>query len=117
MKIALLAALLVSAVFARAQPQTGLDCSRARHCEMREQAASASGRFAVEDLHNGSVTSRGANRNDVLVRMRVETDAHSAAKPRTSSAVSTPTLRPDVLQSMAQPRMDPSTGSSGPAGA
>jgi hypothetical protein len=44
---------------------------------MREQTTSATGRFSVEDLHNGTLTVRGANRSDVLVRMRVENDAHS----------------------------------------
>lgn len=31
----------------------------------------------MDDIHNGSITVRGSNRSDVLVRMRVETDAHS----------------------------------------
>lgn len=73
MKSSLLAALLLPVVFA----QPALDCSRARYCQMREQTASASGHFSVEGLHNGSVTVRGTKRNDVLVRMRVEADAHS----------------------------------------
>jgi hypothetical protein len=73
MKTTLLAALLIPAAFA----QPALDCSRARYCEMREQTTSATGRFSVEDLHNGTVTIRGTNRSDVLVRMRVESDAHS----------------------------------------
>ena len=69
-----LAALLVPAAFA----QASLDCSRAHdYCEMREQTVSATGRFTVEDIHNGSVTVRGSNRSDVLVRMRVETNARS----------------------------------------
>jgi hypothetical protein len=68
-----LAAILVPAAFA----QTPLDCSNVRYCEMREQSVSPNGRFSVEGLHNGSVTVRGSNRGDVLVRMHVETDAHS----------------------------------------
>src|SRR6185436_11014540 len=67
------ATVLIPAAFA----QTGLDCSRARYCEMREQTTSATGRFDVEGLHNGSLTIHGSNRSDVLVRMRVESDAHS----------------------------------------
>jgi hypothetical protein len=73
MKAALLSTLLIPVAFA----QTALDCSRARYCEMREQTVSATGRFTVDDVHNGSITVRGSNRADVLVRMRVETDAHS----------------------------------------
>lgn len=73
MKTTLFAALLIPAAFA----QPALDCSRAHYCEMRGQTTSATGRFSVEDLHNGSVTIRGSNRSDVLVRMRVESDAHS----------------------------------------
>ncbi|MEO5922204.1 MAG: DUF4097 family beta strand repeat-containing protein [Bryobacteraceae bacterium] len=72
------ATLLVPAAFA----QTPLSCSNVRYCEMREQTVSATGRFSVEDLHNGSVTVRGSNRNDVLVRMRVESDAHSDAEAK-----------------------------------
>ncbi len=75
----LLSALLVPAAFA----QTPLDCSRAHdYCEMREQTVSSTGRFTVEDLHNGSVTVRGSNRSDVLVRMRVETNARSSAEAK-----------------------------------
>ncbi len=74
-----LAALLVPAAFA----QSPLDCSRAHdYCEMREQTVSATGRFTVEDLHNGSVTVRGSNRSDVLVRMRVETNARSQGEAK-----------------------------------
>jgi hypothetical protein len=74
MKTTLLAALLIPAAFA----QRSLDCSGARnYCEMHEQTTSATGRFSIEDLHNGSLTVHGANRSDVLVRMRFESDAHS----------------------------------------
>jgi hypothetical protein len=74
----LAATFLIPAAFA----QTPLSCSNVRHCEMREQTVSATGRFSVEDLHNGSVTVRGSNRNDVLVRMRVESDAYSDAEAK-----------------------------------
>ncbi len=74
----LAATLLVPAAFA----QTPLSCSNNRYCEMREQTVSSTGRFSVEDLHNGSVTVRGSNRTDVLVRMRVESDAHSDAEAK-----------------------------------
>ena len=54
MKTTLLATFLIPAAFA----QPALDCSRARYCEMREQTTSATGRFSVEDLHNGTLTVR-----------------------------------------------------------
>ncbi len=76
----LLAVLLVPTAQAQTQPQ--LDCSRARYCEMREQVTSATGRFAVDDLRNGTLTVRGSNRSDVMVRMRVEIDAHSEREAR-----------------------------------
>lgn len=52
-----------------------LTCSRIRFCEMREEKASPTGQFAVDGIHNGSLTVRGWNRNEVKVRWRVSTDS------------------------------------------
>lgn len=46
-----------------------------RFCEVREQTFAGTGRFSVEGLHNGSLTVHGWNRNEVLVRARVSTEA------------------------------------------
>jgi len=54
-----------------------LSCSRARFCEMREDKASATGQFAVDGIHNGSVTVRGWSRNEVRIRWRVSTDSYN----------------------------------------
>ncbi|MEO8096485.1 MAG: hypothetical protein ABI811_02205, partial [Acidobacteriota bacterium] len=93
-----LAALLLSAALVPAlQAQTPiqlrnntdheLNCDRnrdfaSRFCEMREQTVSSTGRFDIDGLHNGGVTVRGWNRNDVLVRLRVEVDARSDARAK-----------------------------------
>ncbi|MEP6961116.1 MAG: hypothetical protein ABI995_03510, partial [Acidobacteriota bacterium] len=53
-----------------------------RFCEMREQTVSGTGRFDIDGVHNGSVTVRGWNRNDVQVRLRVETEARSDSRAR-----------------------------------
>jgi hypothetical protein len=49
---------------------------------MREETTSATGRFSVDDVHNGAITIRGTSRSDVLVRMRVEARAHSDGEAR-----------------------------------
>lgn len=50
----------------------------ASHCEMREQTVPApGGPISVDGLQNGGVSIRGWNRNEVLVRAKVETGAES----------------------------------------
>jgi hypothetical protein len=73
----------------RSNSDQQLSCERARDfslnshfCEMREQTVSPTGRFDIDGVHNGSVSVRGWNRNDVRVRLRVETEARSDARAR-----------------------------------
>lgn len=50
---------------------------RARHCEMREQTIAYSGRLTLDGGQNGGVSVKGWNRQDVLVRSKVESWAPS----------------------------------------
>jgi DUF4097 and DUF4098 domain-containing protein YvlB len=55
----------------------------AHHCEMREQTVPTIGRLNVDASPNGAITVKGALRNDVLIRARIDsqgdTDAAAAA--------------------------------------
>jgi hypothetical protein len=53
-----------------------------RFCEIREQTVPAAGPLDVDAGRNGSVSVRGANRGDVLVRARVVAHADSDAAAR-----------------------------------
>lgn len=66
-----------SQVTLRDNRDTELACGRIYYCEMREETVAAASQFAIESLHNGSVTVRGSNRTDVRVRLRVETASHT----------------------------------------
>jgi DUF4097 and DUF4098 domain-containing protein YvlB len=44
---------------------------------MREDKASPTGSFAVDGVHNGSITVRGWSRNEVRVRWRVSADSYN----------------------------------------
>ena len=47
------------------------------HCEIREQTVPAGGPIAVDAGRNGGISVKGADRNDILVRARVQTAALS----------------------------------------
>jgi hypothetical protein len=57
----------------------GHDSETVRHCEIREQSYPSIGRLNVDEGRNGAVSVKGALRGDVLVRVRVETQANSEA--------------------------------------
>jgi len=71
-----------SALFAL-QPKPTLDCNndrggdrnRAHFCEMREQTVSSSGMISVDASQNGGISIKGWDRNDVMVRAQVRTNA------------------------------------------
>jgi len=48
------------------------DGSRRRHCEMKEFSVAASGGVKVDGRQNGGVSVKGWDRNEVLVRARIE---------------------------------------------
>lgn len=61
---------------------------RATHCEVREQAISATAGVNVNARPNGSITVRGWNRQDAQMRARVVTHAETDAEARSlASAV------------------------------
>lgn len=52
------------------------DDSRARHCEVKEQTLSATGgTLNVDGMQNGGIHVKGWERNDILVRYRIQTQA------------------------------------------
>jgi len=57
----------------------GSDGESARHCEIREQALPAIGRFSVDSGQNGGATVKGWLRSDALVRARVEVSGETEA--------------------------------------
>jgi hypothetical protein len=76
---------LILAIFALSSltfAQGTLECDRLRYCEMRDQTTSATGRFEVTGLHNGSITVHGENRRDVAVRIRVEANSRNSDNAR-----------------------------------
>jgi DUF4097 and DUF4098 domain-containing protein YvlB len=88
-----LAALALAASSALAQgggSRYSLDCrdhdnssndTRFRHCEVKEQTLSASGgALNVDGRQNGGISVKGWDRNDVLVRYRIQTQANSQAE-------------------------------------
>ncbi|HWT01599.1 MAG TPA: DUF4097 family beta strand repeat-containing protein [Pyrinomonadaceae bacterium] len=56
------------------------DGSRARHCEVKEQTLPGGGALDVDASQNGGISVKGWERNDVLVRYRVQTQARTQAE-------------------------------------
>lgn len=90
MTIAVVAVGLCSTAFPQMQENTQptLKCSDQndsggrlqRHCEMKEQTIAYGGRLEVDASPNGGVTIKGWSRQDVWVRMKVETRAPSQSE-------------------------------------
>jgi DUF4097 and DUF4098 domain-containing protein YvlB len=55
---------------------------RARHCEVRESTVAATGDFRVNARPNGGITVRTWERNEVLVRARVQANARTESRAR-----------------------------------
>jgi DUF4097 and DUF4098 domain-containing protein YvlB len=51
-----------------------------RHCEIKEQTLVASGAITVDGRQNGGVSIKGWDRNEVLLRARIETNAPTQAE-------------------------------------
>ena len=56
---------------------SGNDNKHERHCEIREQTLAAGDTITVNSGKNGGISVKGSDRNDVLVRTRVESSAPS----------------------------------------
>lgn len=57
------------------------DNSRARHCEVKEQTLPATGgTLNVDGMQNGGISVKGWERNDILVRYRIQTQAATQAE-------------------------------------
>jgi DUF4097 and DUF4098 domain-containing protein YvlB len=57
------------------------DDARARHCEVKEQTLAATGgTINVDGMLNGGVSIKGWERNDILVRYRIQTQAQTQAE-------------------------------------
>lgn len=83
--------LFVSAVSAQnSNPRYSLAChtndnsyddSRARHCEVKEQTLPATGQtINVDGMQNGGISVKGWERNEILVRYRIQTQAATQAE-------------------------------------
>ena len=85
--------LLVASVAASALAQTeakdrsGMSCNDnwngdrlATHCEIQEQTIASSGALTVDARKNGGISMKGWDRNEVLVRARVQTSAPTQAE-------------------------------------
>src|SRR3954470_16033916 len=55
----------------------GYNNDRPRHCEVRELNVASIGRLGIDSGQNGGVTAKGWQRNDVLVRARIEAQAET----------------------------------------
>jgi hypothetical protein len=82
--------LAASAAFAQKENSRGsLTChdqdnygndSRAQHCEVKEQAIAATGTINVDGMQNGGISVKGWERNEGLVRYRIQTQAATQAE-------------------------------------
>ena len=83
--------LAASAAFAQADnSRYSLSCrdqdnysndSRARHCEVKEQTLAATGgTINVDGMQNGGISVKGWERNEILVRYRIQTQAATQAE-------------------------------------
>jgi DUF4097 and DUF4098 domain-containing protein YvlB len=81
--------LAASAVFAQSDTRYSLNCrdqdssdnSRGRHCEVKEQTiAQTGGTLSVDGMQNGGISVKAWERNDILVRYRIQTQAATQAE-------------------------------------
>lgn len=80
--------LATTAAFAQKDNSRSLSCrnyndddSRARHCEVKEQTMAATGgTLNVDGRRNGGISIKGWERNEILLRYRIETQAQTQAE-------------------------------------
>jgi DUF4097 and DUF4098 domain-containing protein YvlB len=84
-----LAIVALTCGLAAAQKKTGgsLQCGEGRdgdrlysHCEIKEQTLPASGAITVDGRQNGGISIKGWERNEILVRSKIETRAPTQAE-------------------------------------
>lgn len=68
-----------SSLVCRDHDNSGND-KRAQHCEVKEQTIAASGAINVDGRQNGGISIKGWERNEVLVRYRIRTQAETQAE-------------------------------------
>jgi hypothetical protein len=85
--VTLLVAALTSQAFAQKDAKDSLACrewqndSRANHCEIKEQTVAVSGGVVkVDGRQNGGVSVKGWERNEILVRARIQSSAPTQAE-------------------------------------
>jgi len=54
--------------------------ARAHHCEVKEQTLAATGALDVDGMQNGGIAVKGWERNEILVRYRIQTQASTHAE-------------------------------------
>jgi DUF4097 and DUF4098 domain-containing protein YvlB len=57
--------------------------TRARHCEVKEQTLATAGTLDVDGMQNGGISVKGWERNETLVRYRIQTQASTQAEADT----------------------------------
>jgi hypothetical protein len=63
------------------------DDERARHCEIKEQSLAATGgTISVDGMRNGGISVKGWERNEILVRSRIQTQAATQAEANNLAA-------------------------------
>src|SRR5947208_13135914 len=79
----------IAAAVASAQksPDNLMRCTDSRwndrlqnHCEIKEQTLAAGGTINVDGRENGGISIRGWERNDVLIRAKIQTQAPTQAE-------------------------------------
>lgn len=85
--VIMLVGALTAQVFAQKDRKDSLACregqndSRANHCEIKEQTLAATGgAIKVDGRQNGGVSIKGSERNDILVRARIQSSAATQAE-------------------------------------
>lgn len=88
-RILILALGLTPAVFAQEKTMTcdeDRGSERGHYCEIREVTMAAGGQLDVDGGENGGISIKGANRNDILVRSKVQTNRDDLADSKRIAA-------------------------------
>ena len=72
--------------------------SRATHCEVRESTVAATGTFRADAAPNGGVSVQSWDRNEVLVRAKIQTHARSDSEARALAQEIAVSVRPGIAE-------------------
>jgi len=85
--VALATVAFMGVASAQKKSESSLDCRESRgndrlqgHCEIKEQTLPAGGMITVDGKTNGGISIKGWERNEVLVRSRIQTQAPTQAE-------------------------------------